>query len=124
MNIVAPDTNMLLNIARFKVDFFGETRKLLGNVEFVVPGQVLRELEGLALKKGKLGAEARVAIEALAKKGVKTAENPGFGADDALLKLAEECIIATNDRKLMASVKAVGGKVLFLRQHKFLQLQV
>jgi rRNA-processing protein FCF1 len=121
--IIAVDTNMLLNIARFKVDFFNEAKKLIGKADFVLPNQIVEELQKLALKKGKIGVEAKIALQILAKKGIKTRQINDLSADDALLKLAEQCIIATNDRKLMASVKRIGGKVLFLRQRKFLQLK-
>lgn len=118
--IVALDSNMLLNVARFRVDIFEQAKGLIGNARFVVPKQVLRELDTISKGKGKLAGEARIAQKLLEKRGFEAVEPKARGTDDALLKLAEECIIATNDRKLMDSVKKIGGKVLFLRQRKFL----
>ena len=43
-------------------------------------------------------------------------------ADEALEKLASEAIIATNDKELKGCVKELNGRVLFLRQRKFLEL--
>ncbi|MEM4256872.1 MAG: PIN domain-containing protein [Candidatus Diapherotrites archaeon] len=119
---VALDTNMLLNITKFKVDVFSEIKKLFGTVYFCVPKPVLAELEKLSKNKGKKGAEARIALSLLSKKQIKIVSLENLSADDALLKLAEHCIIATNDKKLISSIKINGGKVLFLRQRKFVCL--
>ncbi|MBI4210730.1 MAG: PIN domain-containing protein [Candidatus Diapherotrites archaeon] len=121
---VAFDTNMLLNIARFRADVFAQARELLGNPEFIVPEQVMEELERLAKRGLKIKKEARVAKEAMAKNRVKIVKVDAAGADEALKKLALQAIVATNDKELKDSVKesVVGGKVLLLRQRKFLEL--
>ena len=113
---------MLLNIERFNIDVFSQSRALFGNVEFAIPIQALGELQKLSNGKGKVAKEAKIALELISRKGVKTVHMAAKDADDALLKLAEESIIATNDRELRDSVIKIGGKVLFLRQRKFLEL--
>ncbi|HZX34379.1 MAG TPA: PIN domain-containing protein [archaeon] len=121
-NKVAFDTNMLLSIARFRVDVFTEARKLLGNTEFVVPKQVWEELMKASGKRGKIRAEAEIAIEISGKRGVKIVEVDARNADDALRKMAKDAVIATNDKELKNSVKKLNGTVLYLRQKKFLEL--
>ena len=119
---VALDSNMLMNIKRFKVDVFWEARKMLGNVEFVVPKQVIQEMEALGKRSLALRKEASVARELLERNNTKVVEVEARGADEALEKLASEAIIATNDKELKASVKELNGRVLYLRQKKFLEL--
>ena len=41
------------------------------------------------------------------------------GADEALLKLSDNAIIASNDMELKKAVKEKHGQVIFLRQKKF-----
>ncbi len=120
--IVALDTNMLLNIKRFNVDIFAQARGLLGACEFVVPEQVVSELEKMAARGAKLRKEAAVARELLAKNGAKVLKTRFSGADEALKKLAPEAIVATNDKALKDSVKELGGRVLQLRQRKYLEM--
>ena len=119
---VAFDTNMLLSIKRFRVDVFSEAGKLLGKTEFLVPKQVWEELGKASKRKGRIRAEAGVAMELMDKKKVKVVEIEAKNADEALKKMAPEAIIATNDKELKNSVKKLNGKVLYLRQKKFLEL--
>lgn len=120
--VVAFDTNMLLNIARFKVDVFAEARGMLGQCEFVVPEQVNAELEKMAAKGLKLRKEVAIARELMAKNGVKTVKMRFSSADEALKNLALKAVVATNDKELKDSVRELGGRVLFLRQRKYLEM--
>ncbi|MAG17992.1 MAG: DNA-binding protein [Candidatus Diapherotrites archaeon] len=119
---VAFDTNMLLNIARFNVDVFQETKKMLGNVEFMIPKQVMQELDKLAEHGQSLRKEVNVAKMAIENNNVKIIEVKGMDADEALEKMASEVIIATNDKELKDSVREMNGRVLYLRQKKFLEM--
>lgn len=119
---VAFDTNSLLNIKRFKIDVFAETKKMLGDVEFVVPEEVLFEMEKLSRKNLGLKKEVAVARELMTKNDVKTVKSSFSSADEALKKLAPKAIVATNDKALKDSVKELGGKVLQLRQRKYLEI--
>ncbi|MCR4334920.1 MAG: PIN-like domain-containing protein [archaeon] len=121
-NKVAFDTNMLLNIARFKIDVFQETKKMFGNVEFLVPKQVMEELDRLAGEGRVLRKEVNVAKMAIENNKVKIIENNEKNADEALKKMASEAIIATNDKALKDSVREMNGRVLYLRQRKFLEM--
>ena len=94
---------------------------MFGKVEFVVPMQVMVEMKELAGKKAtKKGAV--VALELMEKNNVKTVKVGARNADEALKKMASEAVIGTNDKELKGCVKELNGRVLFLRQRKFLEL--
>jgi len=119
---IAWDTNMLLNIERFKIDVFYESKKMFGKVEFIVPRQVINELEGLSKEGNKLKKEVNIARELMEKNNVKIIEIEARNADEALKKMSPEAIIATNDKELKDKVRELNGKVLYLRQKKMLEL--
>ncbi|MFH1391791.1 MAG: PIN domain-containing protein [Candidatus Diapherotrites archaeon] len=119
---VVLDTNMLLNIARFNIDVFQETKKMLGNIEFLVPKQVMQELDKLAEQGQTLKKEVNIAKMAIENNNVKIIEIEARDADEALKKMASESIIATNDKELKDSVREMNGRVLYLRQRKFLEM--
>jgi len=118
---VAFDTNMLLNIERFNVDIFREARGMIGRVEFVVPAEVVREMDSLA-KKGKiLGKEVKIAKMSMESNGAKVVDFGQKSGDLALLKMAPKAIIGTNDKELKDSVRELNGRLLILRRRKFLE---
>ncbi len=116
------DTNMLLNIERFNVDVFREAREIFGRVNFVVPQEVVRELDGLSKRGKTIAKEAKIAKISMEKNGAEVVDLGQKTADLALLKMAPNAIIGTNDKELKDSVRELGGKVLILRQRKFLEL--
>jgi len=123
VNKVAVDTNMLIAINQFKFDFFNEVKREFGKVDFVVPKKVIEELEKIAGEGKKNLSSVRIAKELMNKEEVKEVETEATNADDALVELAgKEIIVATNDVDLKNRVKEVGGKVIFLRQKKFLEI--
>ena len=119
---VAFDTNMLLNIKRFKIDVFEQSRKMLGKVEFMVPIQVMNELEGLEKEGGQLKQEVSIARQLIEKNKVEIVEVEAQNTDEALKKLCKQAIIATNDKELKDSIKELNGSILQLRQRKFLEI--
>ncbi|HZX19653.1 MAG TPA: PIN domain-containing protein [archaeon] len=116
------DTNILLAIERFKIDIFLEAKKMMGNVEFWIPQQVVEELEMLEKRGLKLKKAVRIAKQLIDKNNVKVISVDADNADKALLELSKNAIVATNDKELKDSVKQINGQVLFLRQKKFLEL--
>ncbi len=120
--VVAFDTNMLLNIARFKVDIFTEAKAMFGKVEFIVPAEAVHELDALSKKGKTLEKEARIAKLAMGNAGCQVLDFGQKTADKALLLLAPDVIIGTNDKELKDSVREMSGRVLILRQRKFLEL--
>lgn len=105
------DTGFLMRMAS------GRIRNLdgfdLGNVSYVVPGAVLRELERLATDTAK-GHEARKALELAG--AMRRMIPEGDYADRAILDHIREHggTVATTDTGLKREIKAAGGGVVSL----------
>jgi hypothetical protein len=117
------DTNFLLIPAQFHVDVF-EALKEHGD-EFIILSPVAVELEKLSRSAGKKGAEARVALQLIEKKHIKTVAVIEKNTDTALMKYAEKYsyAVATNDKKLIKRLRSKGIKIIRLRQKKFLIME-
>ena len=120
---IAFDTNMLLAIGQLKVDVISEARKMFGEkAEFLIPGQVGKELRELGGKNRPLKKAAGIALEEIKGNKVKTEEVGAANADDALVEMAQKgYFVATNDAVLRKRIKGFGGKVIYLRQGHFLK---
>ncbi|AJF60389.1 MAG: hypothetical protein J4224_04125 [Candidatus Diapherotrites archaeon] len=119
---VALDSSMLLTISEFKVDVFEEAKKLLGRVDFVVPSKVKEEIERIAGRGLKERKSVKVAEQAMRQHNVQVVEAEGKNADEALLSLSANAVIATNDRELKRKILEKNGKVMFLRKRQFIEL--
>jgi len=117
--VIALDTNILLAIEKFKINLFGELRGVFGrNALIVLPSEVEKELEKL----GKKNAGARIAKSILKNEGIKIVKTDAKDADSALIELAEKnAVIATNDKKLRKKIKALGGRIAYLRKKSLLE---
>lgn len=111
------DTNMLLAPAQFGVDIFHELR----GHELLVLESGIRELRKLAQGKGRAAANAKVALQLVKSKGIKTVREVR-GGDAAVLSYAAaaQCAVATNDRKLIKTLTSKGITVIRLRQKRYL----
>ena len=119
---VALDSSMLLAMFESTVDVFESIRDVLGKVEFVVPKQVILELNGMKERNQKMKI-IHLILELLEKKKVKEIEVEARDADSALLKLAKEGFyVATNDKALKVSIKKINGKLLFLRDERAVEI--
>ncbi|RLG71064.1 MAG: hypothetical protein DRO04_00625 [Candidatus Iainarchaeum archaeon] len=119
---IAIDTNILLYIEKFKVDVFTQLKEKFGRVKFYIPKQVMEELKKISEKGKKLSRQVAIAEKLLKKHDVRIKNISDLNADEALLKLAEQgFIIATNDKQLRDRIKEKGGKVLIIRQKKFVE---
>jgi rRNA-processing protein FCF1 len=117
------DSNFLMIPTQFNVDIFSEIARLLDfRYDIYVPDKVLVELKTLA-KKGNLKERkaARVGLELAS--GMKTLPIEGANPDDALVSIADEStVICTNDKSLRQRILMKGGKAIYLRQKRFLEL--
>lgn len=122
---IAFDTNMLLAMIRFRVDVFNAIREKLGSgVLLAVPEKVPQELEKIAERDKKSAMEVKIALGLLEKNGVKKIETLAGNADDALLELSQKGFcIATNDRALRKRIKMLGGKNIYLRKKKLIEIE-
>ncbi len=114
--VIAIDTNVLVSIAKTKIDVLEEAEKEFGKrAEFVVPKQVIAEIESLA-KKGKTMKKAcEIAKKIMEWHGVKMADTAEKNADSALLELAKNgSIVMTSDRELKRRIKKALGEIIEL----------
>ena len=95
---IVVDANFVMTPHELKIDVFGETKKLLGRIEWIVPGPVLEELKFMA-DKGQVGA--RVGLEMLEKEGYEVVD-AGGPADGAVIEVA---------RRLGGRVASMDGEV-------------
>ena len=116
------DANMLIAIQAHGVDVFSDARGIFGGkAKFVVPEQVVRELDKLEKKGKKLEKAVAIARASLRGNNVKVVRVEAENADSALAGLAKQgYCIATADRALGKKIKAFGGAVIYLRQRRFL----
>ena len=109
--------------AQFNIDIFTEIPRLLDiNYEFYIPKSALNELKSIS-ERGTLKERraARIGIEL--SKSIKQLSLEGLNTDDAIVSLAgSDVIVCTNDRELKKRVQEKGGKVIFMRQKKFLEI--
>ncbi len=117
VNWVILDTNMLLVPYQFGVDIISEIRRIMPEKKIGVLRGTLKELEGIGEKKGvKL---AKMIVE----KHVDRVFDHEGKVDDALVEMAERgAVIATNDKELKKRVLEAGGKIVYLRKKRILEV--
>lgn len=112
------DTDFLVNCMKFKIDIDTELRKIL-TVKYVicVVDKTIDELEGLD------NGYSKMALKWLDMKNVEevsTAKNKV--ADDLILELNDEVMVATQDKEFKRRLKEKGVKTIIIRQEKYLRL--
>lgn len=122
---VAFDTNMLLAVPQFGVDVFGCIKDLLGpSTLFFVPRAVLEELGVVAAKSRKRAREVALAMKVFEANRVGVVETGACNADEALLELSRKgYYVASNDRALRKRIKKLGGKNIYLRKRKLVEVE-
>ena len=117
------DTNALMVPEQFGVDIFSELQRL-GYVDYMVPKQVLAELETLKTKgdKGLDKIAARVGL-GLAER-CKIIDDVSGNADQAIehLSVRENAAVFTNDKALKKRLFNKGITVVYLRQGRYLEV--
>ena len=122
---IAFDTNMLLAIRQLKVDVFSEVEKKFGKeTELAIPKQVLQELEGFKTGNERMKKDAGIALEEIKRHNVEKTQVEAENADTALAEMAKQgFFVASNDAVLRKRIKGFGGKVIYLRQSRFLEIE-
>ncbi len=122
--VIAFDTNMLLAIYQLKVDVFGQARKLFGgNAKLVITEQIFTELAGLFETNSTMQKPIGIAYSQIEKNKVGIEIVKAGTADQSLEEMAKKgCFVATNDAVLRKRIKGFGGKVIYLRQGRFLEI--
>ena len=116
--IVLLDSNALLMPFQFPVHLDAELRRLLGDVEVVVPEPVLAELEFLSERDREAKAALRLARKYRSMQGTGS-------ADDAILELgaAHRAVVVTNDQALLERLRAAGIPRVSLRSRSHLVVE-
>jgi uncharacterized protein len=116
--VVLLDANALLMPFQFSLNLDAELRRLLGDVDVVVPGPVRAELSGLARDDRTARAAERLA------RRYRTIESAG-AADDALVELAKtlKAVVVTNDQPLLDRLRQAGIPRISLRSRNHLVLE-
>jgi rRNA-processing protein FCF1 len=108
------DTNFLIDCIRFKIDIKSEFR---GNELFIVDSIIL-EIEKIAKRKTKEASLAKIALDII--NDLKVLKSKQDETDDSLIEYSKEgYVIATQDRDLKSKIKKLGGKVIYIRQKKY-----
>ena len=114
---VISDTSFLIHLATHRITNISDLETEIGNLSFVVPEIVKKELEHLAEDPDKNTA-AMQTLEHI--KIFKTNSITGKTADLGILDFVEKNggMVATMDRELKSKIKEVGGSVLSIHNDK------
>jgi len=117
------DTSFLMIPGNFGVDIFSELTKF-GKPELYTLDLVIRELE-MHLKEGngKTKKSAKLALSFIERMSIEVIETKKHArkADDELFRRGNKFVICTLDRAIAKNIKEHGGKVVILRQKKYLE---
>ena len=124
MRKVYLDANFVLKSIEWKIDLFGELRRVLDFVyEVVVLDRVVEELHKYREHGGKKKSVANIATVALAMNNVKIVKTKGGHTDTLIVKLAtKKDVVATQDRGLKTRLKAKGVPLVSIRKKQYLEL--
>ena len=114
---VISDTSFLIHLATHRITNISDLETEIGNLSFVVPEIVKKELEHLSEDPDKNTAATQT-LEHI--KNFKTNSITGKTADLGILDFIENNggMVATMDRELKSKIKDAGGSVLSIHNDK------
>ena len=114
---VISDTSFLMHLATHRITNISDLETEIGNLSFVVPEIVKKELEHLAEDPDKNTAATQT-LEHI--KNFKTNSITGRTADIGILDFVGKNggLVATMDKELKSKIKEVGGSVLSIHNDK------
>ena len=114
---VISDTSFLIHLATHRITNISDLETEIGNLSFVVPEIVKKELEHLAEDPNKNTA-AMQTLDFI--KDFKTNSITGKTADLGMLDFVGKNggMVATMDRELKSKIKEVGGSILSIHNDK------
>lgn len=117
------DTSILITSLKLPLDLFGETERLLGTrVAFLVPKEVMEELQKLSMKQTSLGTLATRALEITKNKCkiIQDKSTAKITADESLIRASKEvkAAVATADNRLRMRLRAQGIPIITLRGNR------
>ena len=119
------DTNFILTCMQRKIDFISLSNELFDEeIEFIVPKEVIEELEVISERKGEKTIDkesAKVALKFIKKMKINVILLKTKNVDDGLMSYVNKnnVILATMDRGLK---KRVSGKILSVKTGKMLEI--
>ena len=118
------DANFLMIPGKFRVDVFRELEKF-GKPELYTTELVVKELSNLSkATKGKDAFFAKLGLSFIQEKDIGILESQEKNADREILRLSKEGFTAcTQDKALTSKIMKARGKVVFLRQGKYLEMK-
>ncbi|MCF7871453.1 hypothetical protein K9L97_00280 [Candidatus Woesearchaeota archaeon] len=125
------DTNFLLLPGEFGVDIFTEIKRISTEpIEICILDKTMQELKLMIETKGqkKEGFNAKLGYIMTKQKNLKTLTSSKHNyADDALVEIVsknpKKTIIATQDKELQKRIQNKKGRIITLKQNKYLQLR-
>ena len=113
------DTSFLIHLATKKIKNIDSLETEIGQIQFVVPDVVIKELEKLCNDENKKH-EVMSTLNFLKK--LKTISISGNYADEALISFVKSNggIIATMDKELKNKIKALGSSIITLSNDKII----
>ena len=114
---IISDTSFLIHLATHRITNISDLETEIGNLSFIVPEIVKKELEHLAEDPNKNTAVMQT-LDFI--KDFKTNSITGKTADLGILDFVGKNggIVATMDRELKSKIKEVGGSVLSVHNNK------
>ncbi len=116
---VVIDTSALILMCE-GYDFFDAVEKNYGKVEYLIPTNVIKEIEHLAENSTKYQKNLNFIMRLIQTKNIRIIEtgNPKQYADDDLLSMSASLFITT-DMELAKKLKDQGKKVFVLKQRRY-----
>jgi rRNA-processing protein FCF1 len=119
------DTNFILTCVKQKIDFFSKGEEVIdGSVEWLVPFEVLQELEDISKREGEKTVDkesAKIGLEMTKLIGAKIINVKNKNVDQGIIDYAKDkdVIIATLDKEIK---KKSGKSILVIRGLKSLEV--
>jgi rRNA-processing protein FCF1 len=125
--IIIIDTNALIMLFEFSINFEEQLTRLFGKYKIIVPRAVVKELKTLKQKgKGSKKYNAKASLDLINKTDMKIIETETKGdVDDIVYNLAKETKypVLTNDKELRKRLKNIPVNVVFLRSKNYFAIE-
>lgn len=125
--VIIFDSNALMMLFEFNINFEEQLTQLFGKYKLVVPKAVIEELKKLKEKaKGKKKNNAKASLDLIKKTKLETIDTKKHGnVDEIIVSLAEKTkyTVLTNDKELRKKLKQIPVKVVFLRSKNHLTIE-
>jgi len=114
------DTNFLIDCLRFRIDLKSE---LKGNELFIIDS-IMPEIKKISERKTKESTLAKMVLNLIVENKFKLLESKNRDTDESLFLYSKEgYAIATQDRVLKNKIKKAGGKIIYIRQKKYVSFE-